>query len=76
MVAPGATVPPFTVSVVEFPLQIVVVPEILVGATEFVHAGLNASKIPPFLSANERVAVPFPVAPIVGLAAHAAPTDD
>ena len=69
-------VPPFTVSVVEVPLQIVVVPVIPVGATEAVQAGLNASKIPPFLSEADSVAVPIPVAPMVGFRAQDAPADD
>jgi hypothetical protein len=70
--APVPIVPPFTVSVVEFPLQIVVVPVIFVGAVDSVHAGLKAIKIPPFLSAKESVAVPFPVLPMAGFRAHAA----
>ena len=76
MVAPVPTVPPFTVSVVELPLQMVVVPLILVGAIDVVQAGLKASKIPPFLSANESVAAPLPVAPMVGFNAHDAPAED
>lgn len=75
-VAPIPMLPPFTVSVVEFPLQMVVVPLILVGAIDVVQACLKASKIPPFLSANESVAVPFPVGPTVGFKAHDAPADD
>jgi hypothetical protein len=75
-VAPVPIVPPFTVSVVEVPLQIVVVPVIPVGATEAVQAGRNASKILPFLSEFDSVAVPIPVAPMVGFRAQDAPADD
>lgn len=57
-------------------MQIVVVPVILIGATDKEQEGLKASRIPPFLSASDSVAVPFPVAPTAGLIAHAAPADD
>jgi hypothetical protein len=62
------TFPPITVKVVEFPLQIVVVPVILVGATELEHEGLKASNIAPLRSAIDKVTAPFPVAPIAGQA--------
>lgn len=40
-----------------------------------VTAGRSAIKMAPFLSAPDKVAVPFPVAPIAALMAHAPPTD-
>ena len=38
-----------------------------------VHAGLSAIRIVSYFSPDERVAVPRPVDPAVGMGAHAAP---